>query len=147
MFERTGFGLDSLEGQKIFSKDPLGFMLRIEELVGKMHSLGITHNHLHGGNIALTRKGQIVLLDLSAARMAKIPKKPTKKWIVKKFHNELWTVANSLAYLIEHIKGAEALRGNLFSLREAIVGNIVSQYSGELKKKLDWNTILALRKM
>ncbi len=136
LFEREGVGLGSEEGMKIFIKNPFHFIEQIEELVAKIHSLGIVHGHLHIGNFAVTGEGELILLDLGKARIFGFPEKPQKKWAYRKFYNELWIIAHSLVSMYAlSSKGAFLLDPSARQeLRNAIVLGIVTNYSPELKK-------------
>ena len=77
LFEHVGFTLDSKQGIRLFSRAPKSSRKKLWKAVSTMHSLGITHNHLHGGNIAITKSGEIVLIDFGLARIATKNRKPS----------------------------------------------------------------------
>lgn len=45
---------------------------KVAELIGKMHAAGIEHLHPHQGNIVVSRKGRLGLIDLSLASKRKV---------------------------------------------------------------------------
>ncbi|MDP2974197.1 MAG: hypothetical protein Q8N60_04040, partial [Candidatus Diapherotrites archaeon] len=67
VFEKVGHSLDSEQGKALFRRNLWENIKTLEEIVGKMHSLGITHNHLHEGNITIDEKGAIRIIDLGKA--------------------------------------------------------------------------------
>jgi len=71
---------------------------QILRTLAKMHSLGISHNHLHLGNWVVNPEGRVQLIDLSLAR---INKKPitTKQEFLSRFASDLFLSANAIAYI------------------------------------------------
>jgi tRNA A-37 threonylcarbamoyl transferase component Bud32 len=70
LFEKKSNSIDSGDGYKVFSNNRKVILGNIGKIMFKMHSLGINHNHFHAGNISLTEKGEIVLLDFGKATIS-----------------------------------------------------------------------------
>ncbi len=97
LFEKTGNSLDSVKGIKLYMKNREKNVEKIGKIMKKMHSLGITHNHLHIGNIALTDKGNVILLDFGRASLSE--KNITKGTNILM---DIYQAAQSLAKLEAH---------------------------------------------
>ncbi len=98
LFERTGNSINSVKGLKIYFKNRNKSVEKIAKVIRKMHSLGITHNHLHIGNIAVTNRGTIVLLDFGKATISN--KQRTQKGLNSKGKiYDLLMVSTTLARL------------------------------------------------
>ena len=65
---------------------------RIIEIVKTMHSLGITHNHLHLANLLIDSEGNVKLIDLSRAKMY-LRKPRNKKEFVDRYAEDIDTIA------------------------------------------------------
>ena len=103
LFEKKGFSLDSAEARAIFGEKPYYYAEKVMGIVAKMHSLGIAHNHLHGGNIAITPEGEIILLDLGRATMPKGERPSNLSDGPSSFDRDSSTVARALAELCPSI--------------------------------------------
>ncbi len=69
LFQREGFGIISPKGKRLFLKNPDEYCKQMVRTIVRMHSLGIIHGHPHLGNWAITRRGELILLDLKKAKM------------------------------------------------------------------------------
>lgn len=69
LFEKAGFGMNSDQGLAICKTDVNGTIERMAEIVARIHSLGITHNHLHLGNWVINPAGKITVIDWGRATM------------------------------------------------------------------------------
>lgn len=74
VFEKTGHSLATEKGKALFRKKFWDNVDKLEELVAKMHSLGISHNHLHLGNITIDEHGTLRIIDLGKATMVDLNK-------------------------------------------------------------------------
>lgn len=70
LFESSGFGIWSTRGFNIFKRAPKRHLERIIDAFVKMHLAGVVHGHPHSGNIVITKKGHIVIIDLGWARIS-----------------------------------------------------------------------------
>jgi serine/threonine protein kinase len=139
LFRKDGHPLLSEEGKKIFAQNPAAWVGRIERLVAAVHSLGISHNHFHVGNLLVTEKREIVLIDLGLARHSPIPKTYQKGWAVKRFKNDLLTIGREVnicysqnEHIEDHLRGMAA-----YSLKPTSVAAVIMDYyAPELKKQL-----------
>lgn len=140
VFKKTGHSLDSEEGKRLFLKDFWGNAVALEEMVGKMHGLGITHNHLHGGNITIDEKGVIRFIDFGKATMADIAKlkRAPKGWAIRKFFKDLGNVAGTLTVINAGEVG--------FAFRNEAFGNMADHYPKELVNKIPPEDYLTLVK-
>jgi len=71
LFEKEGYGLNSPRGVAIFRKNPVQVTERLINTVAKMTLLEVYHGHPHLGNFAVTKTGEIIVLDLGKATMGK----------------------------------------------------------------------------
>ncbi len=99
LFKKTGNSLDSVNGIKLFIQNREKNIENVGRVIRKMHSLGITHNHLHLSNIAITNNGTVVLLDFKKARISK--KTIT---IGEGIFQELLKTAKTITKLENHVK-------------------------------------------
>jgi hypothetical protein len=133
VFEKSGYALSSDAGMDMFCRNFWANTFALEGMVTKMHSLGITHNHLHRGNITIDEKRKIRLIDMGKATVIDINglKNPAKGWAFKKFFPDLIHVSDVL-YAIGMLGG----NGILPEFKNAVSGSIVYQYSTELMEKM-----------
>jgi tRNA A-37 threonylcarbamoyl transferase component Bud32 len=93
LFEKTGYGRIK-QGPENFDR----IRNQILEIVTKMHNAGITHNHLHLGNLLINAEGKIKLIDLSKAKI--FSRKPSnKKEFLDRYASDIYLCANGLSYL------------------------------------------------
>lgn len=132
VFEKSGHSLNSDAGKALFRKHFWGNAETLEKMIAKMHSLGISHNHLHGGNITIDEKGTIRIIDLGKATIVDLKKikRLPKGWIFKKFFSDLGDVSGVLLAM----GASEAYPG----FRDHAFVNIVGAYSRELIDKIPW---------
>lgn len=125
-----GHSILTQEGKMLFNRHFWNNVMKVEEIVAKMHSLGITHNHLHGGNITIDEHGVIRIIDLSKADIHDFQKrgKNTKPWALKYFFSDLGSVSGTLM-AINPMAIDERFRDRVF-------GNIVTGYSDKLRGKI-----------
>ncbi|MDO8627203.1 MAG: hypothetical protein Q7K42_01945 [Candidatus Diapherotrites archaeon] len=136
LFEREGFGLDSPEGEVLLFQNPEKAIERILNIVTAMHSLGITHNHLHMGNFAITDKHEIILLDLGKATISKFPEKPKKGWALKKFGNDLSTITRNVSLIYTSKAGTFFAIDELQKIHAMLIAEIIGHYSPALRQKV-----------
>lgn len=136
LFEREGFGLDSPEGKRLFAKNVWNNVYELEDLVAKMHGLGIAHNHLHLGNFAITEAGHIILIDLGMARFSQIPDKPIKGWAMRKFYGDLRNFSNTLAIVINEATNSMISPKELKETRADIAANVLAKYPKKLQNAI-----------
>ncbi len=82
LFQKEGHTPDSIEGIKIVRKNPQHYLGKIEQTLAKMILLEIYHGHPHLGNFAITKSGEVIVLDLGKATMGnpeRIRKGPLSK--------------------------------------------------------------------
>ncbi|MFH0714527.1 MAG: lipopolysaccharide kinase InaA family protein [Candidatus Diapherotrites archaeon] len=98
IFKRAGITLGSYEGIKFVKRNP-ELLDKIASEIAKMHSLGVSHNHLHHGNIILTPKGEVIFIDFGKAIKAdlNVKGKKQKEALRKKFNQELNVAATFLS--------------------------------------------------
>lgn len=136
LFEREGHAINSDEGRKILARNPLKIVEQIERIVVEMHSLGITHEHLHTGNIVLTEKGEVIIIDLEKAVFGQNPK--TKKAVLERYSDDLCRVAHDLAR--DCFDAAPQLfpAHDVIGMRREIMDSILSQYveNGVVDRKI-----------
>ncbi|MBS3061617.1 MAG: hypothetical protein J4215_03475 [Candidatus Diapherotrites archaeon] len=96
LFEKEGAELGSAEGIRFFKRNPVQYTQKIIDLVARLIVLEVSHTHLHVGNIAITEKGDVILLDLSRATLAGTGKhRKSLRKIVEKIHQEKTTFIQS----------------------------------------------------
>lgn len=139
LFERRGFALNSPEGRKIFFGRRINFFIGICEAVAGMHGLGITHNHFHAGNIAVTKRGKVILLDLGRASLFKFVKSGREK-AQERLKSELLVVSSSLAdaHAIAKLEdsGAVLTLGVAREIAYAFRDAIIARYPARLREFL-----------
>ncbi len=132
LFGSAGHSLDSLEGYALFSYGPRENIRQLEKIVGKMHALGIVHNHLHHGNIAIDTQGNLTLIDLHKARRYS---KGNKEWTAahaQRIAQELYRFADSLATL-HAVSSPNNKTGTDAARRKEIMNNTLNHMLSELK--------------
>jgi len=96
-----GRGLELFERGEWKEIPPLaeeGSREQIRQMVAKMLSLGVAHNHLHLGNFVMNSKKEVKLIDLSLAR--RYSRKPASKAeFLNKYSRDLYFASRSLAWL------------------------------------------------
>lgn len=138
LFKKKGWGLDSKKGSSEFLQRYAGNVLAVQKMVALMHGIGITHGHLHLGNIAIER-GKIVFLDSFKARFFDFSPQ-SRRQTLEKIKNDLWGIADALAML--RVQGNEMRKINsqdinrASALAQAIVNGIVLKYPPNLKATL-----------
>lgn len=148
LFEKQGYSLDSNEGQQLFLQNFGKALEGLTKAVANMHGAGITHNHLHAGNIAVTPNGNVVLLDLGKARLARIGRL-TPENAFKKFRGDLLNLAVNVAWAVHAANLQNHLclsTDNLRRLREIILQGVHLDYPAELKEKITEGKILTILK-
>ena len=124
LIQAEGIALGSAKGAELLRKVGVSKILELEGIVAKMFSLGISHGHIHMGNIVITPRGEFKIIDLGKTRMQAIPKKPTAKWLIGRYKNDLLTFASSLGTLLVKYKiFPDSLR-----LEGAIISNVVGKF-------------------
>ncbi len=137
LFMKSGFSLESPAGMRQFVNNTREVVEKICKTVGKMHSIGITHNHLHLGNIAITKGGKIVLLDLSRAKFS-LPGKNFVGYDIVQLGKSL---SGFYAYCVKEFQNREVSKNEIADFKNQIFGKILYNTlinSGETKA--DWKT-------
>ena len=98
------------------------------KLVAKMHSLGISHSHLHLNNIAVTSRGQIIILDLGKAHISN-PKRKTLQWVQKKYIPDLAVLGESLAELYFNVTRKPKRKRDMDRMAGKIYSDIMEKWS------------------
>ena len=93
LFERGNFEVISE-----YPQNPEKIRTKIREIVKRMHSSGVTHNHLHRGNFVIDSNGNIKLIDLSKAKLF-LRRPRTKKEFLERFSTDIFIAARGLAHL------------------------------------------------
>lgn len=132
LFGSAGNSLDSLEGYALFSYNPKEYIRRLEKIVGRIHALGIVHNHLHHGNIAIDTNGNLTLIDLHKARSYSKGKKEWTAAHAQRIAQELYRFADSMATL-HAVSSPNNKTGTDASLRKDIMNNTLNHMLEELK--------------
>jgi len=79
LFQKEGFAFNSSKGIEFMKKNPQRTMNALQETMARMIILGVYHGHPHLGNFAVTKNGEIIVLDLGKATMEKPKIKRTEK--------------------------------------------------------------------
>ncbi|VVB99017.1 Uncharacterised protein [uncultured archaeon] len=109
--------------------------MQIENMIAKMHSLGISHNHIHSGNIIFMKNGELAFIDFARANLSQAPKKHTADWAIRKYSNDLETFAADAIKILAktHTKIDSQY---IASLKSDIIMGIVAQYPEEFRKRI-----------
>jgi len=140
VFGKAGHALSTEEGARLFRRHFWDNTEKLEKMVAKMRSLGISHNHLHPGNITIDEKGNLRIIDLGKATMIALEKTKRlgKDWAFKKFYNDLRDASGTLFVM--------AVRDGYPDFRNHAFTNIVWHYPPELIEKIGYYTRRILAK-
>jgi len=132
LIKKQGYSLDSKKGQELIKKfGPMNILVNLEELIAKFHSLGISHNHLHMGNLCIDKKGNLYIIDLSLAKSFKVPAKVDIDWLAKKFFHDIKFFSSSASLLL--LQSNKRSHLTPYEFTKSIQGNILNYYGKYFK--------------
>lgn len=131
LIQKTGSSLSSSQGLKKLSTNSNSYVSKLTHAISQMHSSGIIHGHLHGGNIVVVGE-KVGIIDLGKAREFSPTTKSSK--IFLGLANDL--VRGSTAIATALLNAKKINKANFSEVQFSIQEQIVNGYSLELKKRL-----------
>ena len=135
LFSKNGFSFDSPPGIRQFVVNTREVVDKICKTVAKMNFAGITHNHLHIGNIGITKGGKIIILELNLAKF----RPPATNFVGNDWAELSTSLSRLYARCIRKFQNRTASRAELAGFREHIYAKLffyTFEYAGEMKA--DW---------
>jgi len=138
LFKKTGNSLQSYLGINVFVQQTPKVVENICKMVAVIHNAGITHTHLHVGNIGVTRNGKIVLYDIGRAKFSKDLMKTNVGLDITTLTR---SITSLYAHALESTSGRKPAQKEILVFENYFLGKLIYHTlvnSGEIK--ISWKT-------